>query len=80
MAPGGAPAHPGISGAISTMNVFQGYENLDQARKALREKMADGLTLECTILRKKIKPVAAGGGNQGETEKIERVIFCSDLR
>jgi hypothetical protein len=41
--------------------------------------MADGLTLECTILRKKIKPVGAVA-NVGEPEKIERVIFCSDLR
>lgn len=60
------------------MNVFQGYENQDQARKALAEKIAKGeLTLECTILRKKIKPVS--DGNQ-EEEKIDRVIFCSDLR
>jgi hypothetical protein len=31
-------------------------------------------SLECTILRKKIKPV------NGDREKIERVIFCSELR
>jgi hypothetical protein len=39
--------------------------------------MSDGLTLECTILRKKIKPVTGAGL---EHDKIERVIFCSDLR
>jgi hypothetical protein len=32
------------------------------------------MTLECTILRKKIKPV------NGDKDKIERVLFCSDHR
>ena len=61
---------------------FQGFDDREAAKKALREKMAnDGLTFECVILRKKIKAVnqqsAAGEGNQN---KIERVIFCSDHR
>jgi hypothetical protein len=43
--------------------------------------MADGLTLECTILRKKIKPVGGNANDNTENaKKIERVIFCSDMR
>lgn len=35
------------------------------------------MTLKCTILRKKIKPV---NGEADSADKIERVIFCSDPR
>jgi hypothetical protein len=38
-------------------------------------KLKEGsMSLKCTILRKRIKPVS------GEKNKIERVIFCSDPR
>jgi hypothetical protein len=52
-----------------------GTTDRQTAKKALEEKRKEGHTLQVTILRKKIRPV-----EQTPDRKIERVIFCSDLR
>lgn len=64
-------AQPGAGGGI-----FTAFEDRDSVKQVVREKLKDKeFSLECTILRKKIKPV-----NGTNRDKIERVIFCSELR
>ena len=58
----------------SGSNGFQGYLDKEVAARALKEKLNEDLTLQCTILRKKIKSV------NGDKDQIERVLFCSDHR
>jgi hypothetical protein len=69
-APAGAASTQPVGGALSGIlggalpagAQFQGFDDREAAKKALREKMAnDGLTYECVILRKKIKPVNQNG-------------------
>ena len=64
---------------------FQSFADRQDAKKALDEKLREGATLAVTILRKKIRPVIENTQNQEvvvpvSERKIERVIFCSDLR
>jgi hypothetical protein len=61
--------------ANSGIDLATGQYDLQAATEALRSKLKEGsMSLKCTILRKKIKPVS------GDKNKIERVIFCSDPR
>jgi len=49
------------------------------ARRALRDKINEGSSLACTILRKKIRNTDEGD-KPLEERKVDRVIYCSDLR
>lgn len=84
----------GAAGAAQTGNIIGGlgiagglypgvgglFGDRSAARKALEEKKKEGHTLSVTILRKKIRPVDQNSVAPASERKIERVIFCSDLR
>jgi hypothetical protein len=53
--------------------------DLEMARRALRDKINEGSTLACTILRKRIRNTDEAD-KPIEERKVDRVIYCSDLR
>jgi hypothetical protein len=70
-----------LGGHLTGISGFQtgSQTDLEMARRALRDKINEGCSLACTILRKKIKNTDEAD-KPLEERKVDRVIYCSDLR